>query len=325
MTPAYPERESERTAWIRGLRPPRRPRDLASAYGSFVEEEPDGRGATVRVGTLLLTDRECPFTCLMCDLWRDTVTGPVPEGALPAQVRAALATLPAPPVPRVKLYNAGSFFDAAAVPPGDHPALAALLAPFEVTTVECHPSLVGPAALAFARRLPGRLELALGLETVHPHVLPRLNKRMTVESFLAAAALARGGGLLLRVFVLVGLPFVSRDESLDAARRTVDVALGAGAGVVSLIPLRSGNGALDALEARGELQRPTLEMLERTHAHALAAAAACGAVALADTWDLHGLGACPVCRTERIERLRRSSLAQRRLPDVTCGACGGTA
>ena len=39
---------------------------------------------------------------------------------------------------------------------------------FAGVTVESHASTIGPPTLEFARRLTGRLEVAMGLETIHP-------------------------------------------------------------------------------------------------------------------------------------------------------------
>lgn len=73
------------------------------------EARPDGR--TVRVATVFLTNRECPWRCLMYDLWRSTLEGTVPEGAIAAQVQYALDHLPSFPTIRaaLTLYNSGSF------------------------------------------------------------------------------------------------------------------------------------------------------------------------------------------------------------------------
>ena len=73
-------------------------------------------GAVEDVATLL-SNRECPFRCLMCDLWKNTTTDASPDGAVAAQIEYALARLP--PALHVKLYNAGNFFDAQAIPPAD--------------------------------------------------------------------------------------------------------------------------------------------------------------------------------------------------------------
>jgi uncharacterized Fe-S cluster-containing MiaB family protein len=103
--------------------------------------------------------------------------------------------------------------------------------------------------------LGGRLEVAMGLETVHPDVLPRLNKAMTLDDFDDAANRLSDAGIPLRAFVLAGLPWVPAREQREWARRAVVHALDAGAGVVSVILTRAGNGAMDALRDSGSSRR----------------------------------------------------------------------
>src|SRR6185436_7092586 len=97
--------------------------------------------------------------------------------AIPSQVDVALAVEGAAAARQVKLYNSGSFFDRAAIPPEDWPALAERLRRFERVIVECHPALVGESAIRFRDMVGVRLEVAMGLETAHPDVLEKLNKR----------------------------------------------------------------------------------------------------------------------------------------------------
>ncbi|HEX5856326.1 MAG TPA: radical SAM protein, partial [Thermoanaerobaculia bacterium] len=98
--------------FVLGLRPSRNAVDPSRPYGFFVEEEPRAGGGTHRVATVFLTNRECPWRCLMCDLWKNTLEAPTPGAAIPGQIRFALERLPS--ADTLKLYNAGSFFDRAA-------------------------------------------------------------------------------------------------------------------------------------------------------------------------------------------------------------------
>jgi radical SAM enzyme (TIGR01210 family) len=255
----------------------------------------------------------------MCDLWQNTLTESVPAGAIPEQIRAALSRLP--PARWVKLYNAGSFFDPRAIPRDDYPAIARHLSGFERVIVEAHPAVCGDATLRLRDLLDGSLEVALGLETIHPEVLPRLNKRMTLEEFRRAAAFLREAGISLRVFVLVGLPFVAPREAVDWALRSAKFALDCGAAVVSLIPTRSGNGAMDALEERGDFSPSDLAAVEEATASGLALRR--GRI-LADLWDLERFSRCGACFAARADRLRAMNLAQAVSPPVSCRACGGS-
>ncbi len=217
------QKAAERDAWILSRRPAREKLDPYLPYEYFVEEECAASGDIETVATLFLTNRECPFRCLMCDLWRNTLTETVPVGAIPAQIDYALGALP--PARQLKLYNSGSFFDRQAIPPQDYAAIAQRANRFERLIVENHPALVGDACLQFRDLLSGTLEIAMGLETVHPHALAGLNKRMTLDQFSMAAKFLRRNGIDLRVFILVQPPFMTPAEALPWAERSLDFAM----------------------------------------------------------------------------------------------------
>ncbi len=322
---AYPSRPAERDAWIlsrRGSQGSSAGRRLVSAnraYGAFVEDELDGDGVVRRVATILLTNRECPFRCLMCDLWQNTLAETVPAGAIAAQIDAALAELPA--VDIIKLYNSGSFFDPRAIPPRDLPEIAARLRGFRRVIVECHPAFVGDDVGRFRDALKGQLEVAMGLETIHPEALERLNKRMTLESYARAADRLRELDVGIRAFVLVQPPFLPVAEAADWAVRSAEFAFDHGTGVVSLIPVRASNGALDALAQQGEFLPPRLATLEDAFDRSLALGRS---RVFADTWDLKRFSTCPACFHAREQRLRTMNLTQRLMPRAGCATCHDT-
>ncbi|MCH8219281.1 MAG: radical SAM protein, partial [Planctomycetes bacterium] len=97
------------TAAIMAARGDKHPVPVDRPYAFFVEPEHAAQGGVVEVATLFLTNSECPFRCLMCDLWRNTLDGPTPTGVIPQQIRFALTRLP--PATHLKLYNSGNFFD----------------------------------------------------------------------------------------------------------------------------------------------------------------------------------------------------------------------
>lgn len=284
------------------------------------ERERTATGGLARCVTVFLAGAECPFTCRFCDLWRRTLDRPTPAGALPAQLEAALAAVdPVAGGAVLKLYNASNFFEPRAVPEADLDRLARLAAPFERLVVECHPRLVGEESVAFARALDGRLEVALGLETVHPKVLPRLNKQMALEDFDRAAGFLDRHGIDLRVFVLIGVPWLDSRDSVDWAVVSTAYALERGARVVTLIPLRGGNGELDRLEAKGDFRQPRLDEIETVFERALALGApGRDAVVLLDLWDLERFAVCSGCRRERIARLGRMNAGGEVEPQIDC-------
>jgi radical SAM enzyme (TIGR01210 family) len=304
---------------IKSLRPPKPSVDPWVAHGSVLEPERRADGAIERALTVFLAGAECPFTCSFCDLWRWAVDGPTPPGALPAQLKRVLREL-TPPLPdRLKLYNASNFFDPRAVPTADVPAIAELAAPFAHVTVESHANTIGPLTLELAGQIRGRLEVAVGLETIHPVAIKQLDKRMDLARFDRAAGFLTDHDMDLRVFVLLGAPYVETEASVEWTVRTAEYAAGRGATRVSLIPVRGGNGEMERLAALGRFVPPTLVQLEAALERSLSLA---GAAVAADLWDADRLPACGECRARRIDRIRRLNLTGKPEPPVACGACG---
>lgn len=318
MVSVFPERE--RTAWILAQRPSREVGlDPFKPHGFFLEQERARSGRIVNSAVVLLTNKECPWRCLMCDLWKNTLTETVPLGAIPKQIDRALSQLNSKPE-QLKLYNSGSFFDAAAIPLADYPTIASRISFAEYVVVESHPRLVGEKATQLRDLLPGSLEVAMGLETVHPEILPRLNKKFDLSHFAKAADFLRQSGIATRAFVLVKPPFMNESEALEWAVKSAEFAFDCGASVVSLIPTRPGNGALERMMEAGEFAPPRLATLER--ALELAINLRQGRV-FADTWDLEQFSACASCVEKRQQRLHAINLTQEILPTVDCPVCGG--
>lgn len=276
-------------------------------------------GDTAPALTVLLAGAECRFSCVFCDLWRHTLDGPTPPGALPEQLRQALEAAGDPPRDTtIKLYNASNFFDRRAVPPEDDEAIARIVQPFARVVVECHPRLVGRRCHEFSHRLAGRLEVAMGLETVHPEALPRLNKASSLADFDRAAVELTRAGIGLRAFVLVGAPFVPPEETVEWAVRSAAHAVDRGASHVTLIPVRGGNGALEELTRAGDFVQAGMRQLEEALDRAVALP---GAVVTADLWDVERLATCGECSKRRAERLARTNLTGLAQPPVPCARC----
>jgi radical SAM enzyme (TIGR01210 family) len=313
----YPQSAAARDQWILAHRPPRHELDPHRPYAFVVEQERSASGEIVPVATIFLTNRECPWRCVMCDLWRNTLTESVAIGEIPEQIDYALSQLPH--ARHIKLYNSGSFFDVQAIPTEDYADIAKKLAQFERVIVESHPALIGERVLRFRDLVSGKLEVAIGLETANPQVLERLNKRITLDLFAKAAERLRAEQIDLRVFVLVQPPFLPGVEALYWASRSVDFAFDCGATVVTLIPTRSGNGAMEQLQLAGQFAPPDLRTLEMALEYGIELRR--GRV-FADLWDIQQVAVCAECRSRRVLRLEAMNLSQSVIPRVLCERCG---
>jgi archaeosine synthase beta-subunit len=282
-------------------------------WAFLAEDERSAAGSVVKVATIFLTNRECPFRCLMCDLWKNTTDEAVPPDAIPEQIDHALDRLP--DCRQIKLYNSGNFFDPLAIRREDYPAIAARVGRFENVIVENHPRLCGDDCRRFRDLLDTSFEVALGLETIHPEVLPMLNKRMTVADFDRAAAFLRECGIAVRAFVLLGLPLVSEEAAIEWTLRSIEHAFAVGAGCCSIIPTRAGNGIMDRLAAEGRFTPPRFRSLETV----LEAGILLGqGRVFVDLWDAERLATCQRCNPRRIDRLQRMNLTQEVLPSLDC-------
>jgi hypothetical protein len=83
-------RQPESPLSILALRPARTAQlDPLKPHAFFLEEERTASGDIASTATILLTNKECPWRCLMCDLWKNTLTYTVPAGAIAKQPSAS--------------------------------------------------------------------------------------------------------------------------------------------------------------------------------------------------------------------------------------------
>lgn len=125
----------------------------------------------------------------------------------------------------------------------------------------------------------------------------------------------------MRAFVLVKPPLLNDAEGIEWAVNSAAFAFDCGATVVSLIPTRAGNGAMDRLQQAGDFTPPRLASLEQAHEQVLKSNT--GRV-FADTWDLAQFSNCQACLEQRRQRLHAMNLSQIILPPVDCKVCGGS-
>jgi archaeosine synthase beta-subunit len=299
---------------IERLRPSRNTLNPDIPYHFLHEQEPDNNGVLQSVNTIFLTGKECSFKCVMCDLWKNTLPGPTPPGAILKQIDYALERLPKADV--IKLYNSSNFFDPKAVPLADYPGIIERVKPYSRVVVENHPKLCGENCVDFKNQLGGTLEIAMGLESIHPDVLPRLNKQLTAKDFRQAAQFLRGNDIDVRAFILLNPPYLTDErENIEWVIRAVKFAFESGTQCCSIIATRSGNGIMETLQQRGLYTAPSLNSLEEVFETALHLKQ--GRV-FVDTWDIGFLSNCVECFHARKERLEAMNLNQQVYPRINC-------
>ena len=298
--------------WIASSRPPKRPPSTRQPVAAFVEREtlPDRRCGNV--GTIILSNRECPYRCVFCGLWQQTIDHTPKTGDVAAQVEQAIEAFG--DVDAVKLYNAGSFFDEEAIPPLDRERIADLCRSFEWVIVESRPELIDARAVQFARTLRGRLQIAIGIEVADDQILALLNKRMSLRSIRRATQFMQGNGLSLRAFIIVQPPFVAPSRAVELANATADFAAHCGADTITLIRAYSSPGVMEQLLTEGFWVIPDSWAVYDAARHALEQTPA---VTLVDRWSLGQDETCPAC-VKAFDAAFSELNTEQRLPPVTC-------
>ncbi len=300
--------------WILSLRDKKNFVDPTKPYLYFQEKELTSSGKVEVVNTIFLTNSECPFKCLMCDLWKNTTNRTVGSGYIPKQIDWAISHLGA--AKHIKLYNSGSFFDRNAIPVEDYYEIARILDGYENVIVESHPRLIGDLSLHFNELIKGKLQVAIGLETINPKVLPLLNKRMGLKDFGQAAHFLKSNGISSRAFILLRPPFLSEAEGIDWAKKSIRFAFRSGIDCCVVIPTRSGNGALEQLQYNGYFTPPAIASLEEVLEYGIGLEK--GTV-FGDLWDIHKFSRCGKCLDSRVNRINEMNFTQQIAKRVECG------
>ncbi len=306
--------------WIVSKRGSKNTVDPLKPYGWLVEKELSSSGRIEDTAIIFLTNRECPYHCLMCDLWKNTTDVPVPAGSIPRQIELALGQMA--PAKHLKLYNSGSFFDEMAIPSSDYEKIAGLVSGFDTVIVESHPRLVNEKCLRLRDMLKPELQVAMGLETVHPEILRKLNKRMTLEDFENTVKFLSRNKIPARSFILLRPPFLSEKEGIHWAERSLDFAFRVGVECCTIIPVRPGNGAMEELLEKGDFALPDIRSLESVLEYGIGLKA--GRV-FADVWDLKQFSCCELCIDQRTNRLIEMNLHQVICGEITCSCDGAGA
>ncbi|MBI5009653.1 MAG: radical SAM protein [Bacteroidia bacterium] len=301
------------SSWILSHRSSKNKVDPFKPYAWLVEKERSASGNIEDTGIIFLTNRECQYRCLMCDLWKNTTDESVPPGAITRQIEWALEKMPG--IRNLKIYNSGSFFDELAIAESEYKNIASLVGSFDSVIVECHPKLIDEKCLRFRDLIKTDLQIAIGLETVNREILMRLNKKVTIEDFERSVKYLTANRILSRAFILLRPPFMTEEEGVFWAKKSIGFAFDTGTECCTVIPVRGGNGAMEELARNGHFSPPQLTSLEEVLEYGIGLKR--GRV-FADTWDLGLFSKCDRCLDLRTERITKMNLSQTILDPVGC-------
>ena len=159
------------------------------------------------------------------------------------------------------------------------------------------------------------MEVAIGLETIHPDVLKKINKRMTLSDFSDSVKLLRKHNISVRAFILLNPPFINETEAEQWAKKSIDFAFDCGVECCVIIPTRGGNGIMEQLQKEGLFTPPRIESLEYVLEYGIQRNS--GRV-FADLWDIEEFSPCKKCSQQRVQRMQTMNLNQLIYPKVDC-------
>ncbi len=230
-------------AWIaRAKRPPRR-KSPTEPVASWTERELLD-GEPVEAYVAILRTRGCSWSiesgCSVCGYFNDTVPAGVSEADLRLQWSKVMKGYKGQPM--VKLFTSGSFLDPREMPVALQREIVAELADEGAlwTVVESLPQFVNRRGLTTLadRAAPGRLEVALGLESADERVLARcINKRLTRKGFARAVEILLEKGVAAKSYVLLKPPFLTERASITDSIAAIRFAVDCGCTNISLNPV----------------------------------------------------------------------------------------
>jgi uncharacterized Fe-S cluster-containing MiaB family protein len=138
---------------------------------------------------------------------------------------------------------------------------------------------------------------------------------MTPEDFSKAVNFLTLHRIPSRAFILLRPPFLSETEGIFWAERSIDFAFASGVECCTVIPVRSGNGAMEQLAEKGVFTPPDIRSLEKVLEYGIGLKK--GRV-FADVWDLELFSNCKICTGRRTDRLIEMNLNQKVSGSIDC-------
>ena len=85
---------------------------------------------------------------------------------------------------------------------------------------------------------------------------------MTLQDFTRSVSFLRSNNIMVRAFVLLRPPFLTEQEGIFWAQKSIDFAFRMGKERCTVIPVREGNGAMDTLMEQGYFSKTDIRSLE---------------------------------------------------------------
>ena len=86
----FPSELAARSRWVRSLRPSVSRPGRETEPRVILDEEWEPDGSLIHGAVVFLINRECPWSCVMCDLWQHTTPVPLGRGHALHQLQKAI-------------------------------------------------------------------------------------------------------------------------------------------------------------------------------------------------------------------------------------------
>lgn len=175
--------------------------------------------------TVVLRTKGCEWLlksgCTMCGYFGDSHFQQVSAASILAQFEAAMKEHQGEEL--IKIYTSGSFFDETEIPAEARREILERVGGLTGRlSVESQPQILTPQLVQEATSRVDRMEVGFGMESTQPDVLAHsVNKSWRFAQFEKGARLLTENGGLVKTYLLLKPPFLSEQEAIDDALRSI--------------------------------------------------------------------------------------------------------
>jgi len=171
--------------------------------------------------TIILTSGKCSWGKCFCCGWGRQDGPEVNIHDLKNRIDEKFRNLD---VKKLKIFASGSFFDDKQFPRVIRQYIAQKCKERGITdlTVESRPEFINKDVLKDFSGL--NLTVAIGLEVADDEILKKYNKGFMTSDFIKAADILHSAGCKVRTYLMVGLPFIEKENAKEMLRKSVEFA-----------------------------------------------------------------------------------------------------